>query len=44
MDKDQKVKQVKSIVLEGYGGYDKIKVSTYKPTQWTNFGICSLNI
>lgn len=23
-----KIKQIKSIVLEGYGGYDKIKVST----------------
>jgi len=43
MDKDQKVKQVKSIVLEGYGGYDQIKVSTYLPTQCTHFGICSQN-
>jgi len=28
MDKVEQIEQVKSIVLEGYGGYDKIKVST----------------
>lgn len=28
MDNVDKIKQIKSIVLEGYGGYDKIKVST----------------
>lgn len=32
MDKDEKIKQVKSIVLEGYGGYDKIKVSDHLST------------
>lgn len=34
MNNDKQTEQVKCIVLEGYGGYDKIKVSINTNTVW----------